>query len=111
MLRLAKQVVEVKKKASKILGILQRNLATYRSAVKKRAYPSLVRPVTEYATVAWSPLTHKDTNCAESVQCCIARFAYSNYQQNNSVSELAIYLRNEGLRVEEEGKRPGPDNR
>ena len=44
----SKQTVEVKKKANKILGVLQRNLASCSRTVKERAYLTLVRPVREY---------------------------------------------------------------
>ena len=46
-----KQAVEVKKKANKILGVLQRNLSSCSAVVKERAYLSLVRPVCEYGSV------------------------------------------------------------
>ena len=54
-----KQAVEVKKKANKILGVLQRNLSSCSVVVRERAYLSLVRPVCEYSSVAWSPYTQK----------------------------------------------------
>ena len=52
------QCDEAKKKAMRVLGILQRNLSSCDS-VKERSYLSLVRPIVEYATVAWSPHTKK----------------------------------------------------
>ena len=76
-----KQAVEVKKKANKILGVLQRNLASCSAVVKERAYFTLVRPVCEYGSVAWSPYTQKDINCVESVQRRAARFVCNDYQQ------------------------------
>ena len=54
-----KQAVEVKKKAIEILGVLQRNLSSCSAVVKERAYLSLVRPVCEYGSIAWSPYTQK----------------------------------------------------
>ena len=57
----SKQTVEVKKKGNKILGVLQRNLASYR----ERSYFTLVRPMCEYDAVAWSPYTQKDITCVE----------------------------------------------
>ena len=50
-----KQAVEVKKKANKILGGLQRNLTSSNTVVNERAYLSLVRPVCEYGSATWSP--------------------------------------------------------
>ena len=52
----SKQTVEVTKKADKILGVLQRNLASCSRIVKERSYLTLVRQVYdhEYGSVAWS---------------------------------------------------------
>ena len=55
-----KQAVEVKKKANKILGGLQRNLTSCNAVVNERAYLSLVRPVCEYGSATRSPHTQKD---------------------------------------------------
>ena len=38
-----------------------------RSTVKARADLSLVRPIVEYATVAWSPHTNKGIDCSVTV--------------------------------------------
>ena len=51
------QCVEAKKKAMRVLGILQGNLSSCDRSVKEHCYLSLVRPIVEYATVAWSPHT------------------------------------------------------
>ena len=58
----SKQCAEVKKKASRVLGVHQRNLCSCSKAVKQRAYLALVSPTLEYATPAWSPHTQKDIN-------------------------------------------------
>ena len=42
--------------AKRVLGILQRNLSTCDWAIKEQAYVSLVLPIAEYATTAWSTL-------------------------------------------------------
>ena len=55
------QCVEVKTKANKILGVLQRNLSSCDRAIKSRAYANLVRPIAEYAHTA------KDISAVESV--------------------------------------------
>ena len=81
-----KWAVEVKKKANKILSVLQRNLSSCCAIVKERAYLSLVRPVCEYSSVAWSPYTRKDIICVESVQCRAARFVCNNYGHSSSVN-------------------------
>ena len=44
----------------RVLRILQRKLCrSCDESVKARAYLSLVRPIVEYATVAWSPIQIK----------------------------------------------------
>ena len=68
------QCVEAKKKATGVLGILQRNLLSCDRSVKELSYLSLVRPIVEYATVAWSPHTKKGIDCIESVQRRTALF-------------------------------------
>ena len=61
-----KQDVEVKKKANKILGVLQRSSTSCSAVVKEQAYLSLVRTVCEYGSVAWSPYTQNGIICVES---------------------------------------------
>ena len=70
----------------RIVGILQRNLSSCDRSVKARAYLSLVRPIVEYATVAWSRHTNKWIDCIESVQRRAARFVNSDYSRYGSVS-------------------------
>ena len=80
---------EVKTKANKILCVLQRNLSSCDRAIKSRAYASLIRPVAEYASVAWSPHTAKDI---ESIQRRAARFVLNDYSRNSSVSTMLADL-------------------
>ena len=82
----------MKKKANKILGVLQRNLVSCSPVVKERAYLSLVRPVCEYGSVAWSPYSRKDINCVESVQRRAARFVCNDYRRTSSVDSMISNL-------------------
>ena len=91
-LKWSKQAVEMKKKANKILGVLQLNLVSCSPVVKERAYLFLVRPVCEYGSVAWSPYSRKDINCVESVQHRAARFVCNNYRRNSSVDSMISNL-------------------
>ena len=75
-----------------VLRILQRNLPSCNRSVKARAYLSLVRPIVEYATVAWSPHTNKGIDCIESVQRRAARFVNSDYSRYCSVSSILTDL-------------------
>ena len=72
----------------RVLGILQRNLSSCSRAVKERSYLSSVRPIVEYATVAWSPHTKKGINGIESVQRRAARFINNDYSRYSSVSSM-----------------------
>ena len=84
----AKQCEEVKKKASRILGVLQRNLSLCSETVKERAYMGLVRPIAEYASAAWSPHTKKDVSNIESIQRRAARFVCGDYDRTSSVTSM-----------------------
>ena len=75
------QCIEAKTNAMRVLGILQRNLSSCDRSVKEHCYLSLVRPIIEYATVAWSPHTKKGIDCIESVQ----RNDYSRYSSVSSM--------------------------
>ena len=54
----------------------------------REAYMGLVRPITEYATTAWSPHTQKDIQCVESVQRRAARFVHKDYSRHSSVTSM-----------------------
>ena len=86
------QCDEAKKKAMRVVGILQRNLSSCDRSVKARSYLSLVRPIVEYATVAWSPHTNKGIDCIESVQRLATRFVSSDYSRYSSVSSMLTDL-------------------
>ena len=86
------QCDEAKKKAMRVVGILQRNLSSCGRSVKERSYLSLVRPIAEYATVAWSPRTNKGIDCIESVQRRAARFVNNDYSRYSSVSSMLTDL-------------------
>lgn len=86
------QCEEVKRKANKILCVLQRNLSSCDRAIKSRAYASLVRPIAEYASVAWSPHTAKDVSAIESIQRRAARFVFNDYSRYSSVSAMLADL-------------------
>ena len=52
--------------------VSERNALSH--VVKERAYLTLVCPVCEYSSVAWSPYAQTDINCVESIQHCAAHF-------------------------------------
>ena len=82
----------MKKKANKILGVLQTNLSCCSAVVKERAYLSLVYPVCEYGAVAWRPHTQKDIIYIESVQLRAARFVCNDYCRSSNVNTMLSNL-------------------
>ena len=55
-------------KSSKTLGFLRRNLSECTKEVKRTAYTALVRPIMEYASLAWDPSSSEDVTKLEKVQ-------------------------------------------
>ena len=82
----------VKSKENKILCVLQRNVSSCDQAIKSRAYASLVHPIAEYASVAWSPHTIKDISAIESIQRRAPRFVFNDYSRHSSVSAMLADL-------------------
>ena len=71
----------VTSKASRMLGVVRRNLYNCPESVKETAYFSLVRPHTEYASVVWDPYQKNDKKRVERIQRSAARFVKSNYKR------------------------------
>ena len=66
-------------KATNILNLCRRNLHMCSPQVKETAYKSLVRPLLEYASTAWSPHTSRNIDKLEAVQRRAARFTLGYY--------------------------------
>ena len=82
-------VKEVRAKATKILGLLRRNLSHCSSKVKEQAYNSLVRPRVGYATPAWAPYAEKQLIASiEAVQWSVLRFVTGDYSRYSSVTSM-----------------------
>jgi hypothetical protein len=64
-------ITNIKGKASRTLGFLQRNLCGCKSNVKSTAYTTMVRPTLEYTDTVWNP-HHQITRGgpAKSSQIC-----------------------------------------
>ena len=84
----SKHCVELRAKANRILGILQRNLSNCSLGIKERSYTSLVQPLLNYSTTAWSPHLAKDKATIESVQRRAARFVTGDYRHTCSVTQM-----------------------
>jgi len=53
-------VSTVSSKASKVLGVVRRNLHNCPRSVRETAYKTLVRPTLEYGSATWDPYYDKD---------------------------------------------------
>jgi len=72
-LEVSDQCAKAYAKASRVLGMIGRNIR-YRSTDNMlRLYKTLVRPHVEYCTAAWSPHYLKDKQLIERIQCCFIK--------------------------------------
>lgn len=72
-------ITNIKGKASRTLGFLQRNLRGCKSNVKSTAYTTMVRPTLEYAGTVWDPHHQVHIRSLEGVQRRAARFVSGNF--------------------------------
>ena len=76
-------------KASRMLGVVRRNLYRCPENLKQTAYVSLVRPLIEYASVAWDPYQKGHIRDLEKIQRGAARFTKSEYSRTKgTVTDL-----------------------
>ena len=73
------QVAHATSKASRILGLIKRNLYHCSELLKSTAYTSLVRPHTEYGSTSWDPYTKAHSDQLEKAQRSAAHFVKRNY--------------------------------
>ena len=73
------QVSHAASKASRILGLIKRNLYHCSQQLKTTAYTSLVRPLMEYGSTSWDPYTKSHCYQLERNQRSAARFVKRNY--------------------------------
>ena len=71
----------VTSRASRMLGVVRRNLYNCPESLKETAYFSLVRPHLEYASVVWDPYLKKHVMAIEKIQRSAARFVKNNYER------------------------------
>ena len=90
-------VSTVSSKASKVLGVVRRNLHHCPRLVRETAYKILVRPTLEYGSAAWDPYYKKDIQKLERVQRKAARFCAGNYNPYAGVTEMLQELNWETL--------------
>ena len=75
-------------KANNVWAFLQRNLRRCPASVKEICYLSLVRPISEYACVVWSPYTLTNIDKLEKVQRKAARFVCNDFSMYCSVTNM-----------------------
>ena len=73
------QVSHATSKASRILGLIKRNLYHCSEQLKTTAYTCLVRPLLEYGSTSWDPYTKAHCYQLERIQRSAARFVKRNY--------------------------------
>ena len=72
-------ICNVTKKASSILGFLQRNLKHCSKECRRTAYLSLIRSTLEYGAIIWDPYHKSDINRIERIQNRAARFINQDF--------------------------------
>ena len=75
------------KKARKIIGLIHRNFHLASQNLRRAFYISLVRPILEYGSSVWHPLTKTLTNRLEAVQ----RFACRVILQSGNLELDALF--------------------
>lgn len=86
-----KQCEEVQKKENRVLTALQRKIHSGPPKVKECAYQTLVRPITGFASPAWTSHSTEGVATVESVQRQAARFVFNDDQR--STIEKYVYRR------------------
>ena len=89
-------------KATRALGFLRRNLVACDRSAKEKAYFALMRPLTEYCCVVWSPHQQKLKNKLEKVQCSAARFVANRPYRRRDPDSVTEILNELGWRTLED---------
>ena len=82
----------VTKKANSTSAFLRRNIHQCPQDTKALCYKTLIRPLTEYASVIWDPYTAENITKLEMVQRRAARMVFSDYRTTSSVSAMINQL-------------------
>jgi hypothetical protein len=75
-------------KASRTLGFVRRNLKICSRKAKASAYKALVRPLLEYASPVWDPVTTTCIDSLEKIQRRAARWAMQDFRRTSSVDDM-----------------------
>lgn len=66
-------------KGNRTVGFLRRNFRECTTTVRAATYKAMVRPVLDYASPVWDPISQKDVTELEKVQRRAARYVHNNY--------------------------------
>ena len=86
-------IINVANKATRMLNFIKRHLSKCSQDTKTTAYLLLVRPVMEYASVAWDPHYQTQISLLEKVQRRAARWVLSDYSYHSSVTNMLNKLK------------------
>lgn len=89
----SRQCEEARKKALKMLGVINRNVNYKSKTVIKRLYCAYVRPHLEYCVQAWHPLYKKDLISLEKVQRRATRMirGFKNISYEERLKSLKLH--------------------
>lgn len=82
------RVSNVTSAALKPLFFFRRSLSCAPHETKLLAYNTFIRPILEYANVAWFPFTNNLTNALERIQRKAIRFVYNKYRITDSPTHV-----------------------
>ena len=82
----------VTNKANSTRAFLQRNIYQCPRKTKELCYKTLVRPIVEYSSIIWDPLTATYIHKLEMVQRRYARFVCGEYRTTSSVTAMINQL-------------------
>ena len=85
-------IQKVTSKANSTRSFLQRNIHQCPHETKVLCYKTLLRPVTEYASIIWDPHTNANINILEKVQRRYARYVFHDYRRSSSVTAMLDQL-------------------
>ena len=91
-LKYGEHVTKIVSKASKVLGLCQRNLKHCPQRLKELAYSSLVRSTLDNCASIWDPYLAADKRKLETIQRRAARFVTRDYHRTTSVAGLLSRL-------------------
>ena len=91
-LKYGEHVTKIVSKASKVLGLCQRNLKHCLQRLKELAYSSLVRSTLDNCASIWDPYLAADKRKLETIQRRAARFVTRDYHRTTSVAGLLSRL-------------------